>query len=228
MVSIPHAQGCHGLFPQRYPETEWVIINSEFRTPIVNDGRGDMLDASTYGGVQTIIDAETMEIVAQVVVPVNLDLAATDYGGKYSFATSYNSEGGATISEMLAKDTDYLVVFDWDAIKAALERRRLRGRRRRQDAGRQPRQRSDALRPDPEEPARRQRQPGRQVRHRLGQGLADGHRGRHRQAGRRLSPATSSPPTPSSPSRRSAWARCTPPTTAEATPIPRCSSTARW
>ncbi len=120
IIDIPHAQGCHGLFPQRYPETEWVILNSEFRTPVVNDGRGDMLNADTYGGVQTIIDAESMEIVAQVVVPVNLDLAATDYGGKYSFATSYNTEGGATISEMLAGDSDFLVVFDWDAIKASL------------------------------------------------------------------------------------------------------------
>lgn len=119
-VNIPHTQGTHGIFPQRAPTTEWVILNSEFRTPLVNDGRGDALDASTYGGVHTIVDAESMEIVAQVTTPVNLDLAATDYTGKYSFATSYNSEGGATVSEMLAADLDYLVVFNWDNIKAAL------------------------------------------------------------------------------------------------------------
>ena len=120
VVNVPHAQGAHGLFPQRAPTTEWVILNSEFRSPLVNDGRGDALDASKYGGVHTIIDAEEMEIVAQVTTPVNLDLAATDYQGKYSFATSYNSEGGATISEMLAGDRDHLVVFNWDAIKEAL------------------------------------------------------------------------------------------------------------
>lgn len=119
-VNIPHAQGTHGIFPQRVPRTEWVVLNSEFRTPLLNDGRGDLLDASTYGGVHTIVDAESMEIVAQVTTAVNLDLAATDYTGKYSFATSYNSEGGATISEMLASDLDYLVVFNWDNIKAAL------------------------------------------------------------------------------------------------------------
>lgn len=119
-VNIPHTQGTHGIFPQRVPRTEWVVLNSEFRTPFLNDGRGDLLDASTYGGVHTIVDAESMEIVAQVTTAVNLDLAATDYTGKYSFATSYNSEGGATISEMLASDFDYLVVFNWDNIKAAL------------------------------------------------------------------------------------------------------------
>jgi nitrous-oxide reductase len=119
-VEIPHTQGTHGIFPQRYPETEWVILNSEFRTPLINDGRGDLLDASRYGGVHTIVDAATMKIVAQVTTNVNLDLAATDYEGKYSFATSYNSEGGATISEMLASDRDFLVVFNWARIKEAL------------------------------------------------------------------------------------------------------------
>jgi nitrous-oxide reductase len=119
-LNIPHTQGTHGVFPQRAPTTEWVVLNSEFRSPFENDGEGDMLDASSYGGVHTIVDAESMEIAGQVTTPVNLDLAATDYSGRYSFATSYNSEGGATISEMLASDRDYLVVFDWERIKAAL------------------------------------------------------------------------------------------------------------
>jgi len=122
IIKIPHAQGTHGTFPQRYPQTDWVVLNSEFRTPVRNVGKGDMKDAATYGGVHTIVDANKMEVIAQVTVPCNLDLAATDYQGKYSFATSYNSEGGATISEMLAKDRDWLVVFNWDAIKAALKK----------------------------------------------------------------------------------------------------------
>jgi len=120
VLNVPHTQGTHGIFPQRAPKTEWVILNSEFRTPLVNNGRGDLENPETYGGVHTIVDAAKMEIVAQVATPVNLDLAATDYKGKYSFATSYNSEGGATISEMLASDLDYLVVFNWEAIKKAL------------------------------------------------------------------------------------------------------------
>ncbi|HBB40230.1 MAG: nitrous-oxide reductase [Nitrospirae bacterium CG18_big_fil_WC_8_21_14_2_50_70_55] len=122
IIKIPHAQGTHGTFPQRYPQTDWVVLNSEFRTPVRNVGKGDMKDAATYGGVHTIVDANKMEVIAQVTVPCNLDLAATDYQGKYSFATSYNAEGGATISEMLAKDRDWLVVFNWDAIKAALKK----------------------------------------------------------------------------------------------------------
>lgn len=120
ILSIPNAQGVHGIFPQRYPQTDWIIANSEFRTPFKNDGRGEMGDAKQYRGVHTVVDAEKMEVVCQVVVPTNLDLAATDYGGKYSFATAYNSEGGGTISEMLASDSDYLVVFNWDRIKKAL------------------------------------------------------------------------------------------------------------
>ncbi len=121
IINIPHAQGTHGTFPQRYPQTEWVILNSEFRSPVVNEGKENMADGTRYGGVHTVVDAEKMELVCQVTVPINLDLAATDYGGRYSFATSYNSEGGVTISQMLAKDRDYLVVFNWDRIKAALK-----------------------------------------------------------------------------------------------------------
>jgi nitrous-oxide reductase len=120
IMKIPHAQGTHGVFPQRFPKTEWIIINSEFRTPVKNDGGAGMTDAKGYGGVHTIVDAMKMEVVAQVTVPNNLDLAATDYQGKYSFATSYNPEGGVTVSEMLASDRDFLVVFNWDRIKKAL------------------------------------------------------------------------------------------------------------
>ena len=123
IISIPHSQGTHGIFPQRYPQTDWVIVNSEFRSPLNNDGKGDMRDATGYGGVHTVVDAHDMKIICQVMVPCNLDLAATDYQGHYSFATSYNSEGGATISEMLAKDRDWLVVFNWDAIKEGLKKK---------------------------------------------------------------------------------------------------------
>jgi nitrous-oxide reductase len=119
MIDIPHAQGTHGLFPQRAPQTDWIVCNTEFRTPI-RPGSSPT-DKTTYNGVHTVIDAHSMEIVCQVMTPTNLDLAGTDYGGKYSFATSYNSEGGVTLSEMLAKDTDYLVVFNWDRIKKALK-----------------------------------------------------------------------------------------------------------
>ncbi len=120
IISIPNAQGVHGIFPQRFPQTDWIVANSEFRSPAINDGGSDVGDPTKYRGVHTVVDAEKMEVICQVMVPTNLDLAATDYGGKYSFATAYNSEGGVTISEMLASDRDYLVVFNWDRIKKAL------------------------------------------------------------------------------------------------------------
>ena len=120
MIDIPHSQGTHGLFPQRAPQTEWLICNSEFRSPLSNDGKAGLDDKNSYRGVHTVIDAKKMEIVCQLLTDANLDLAATDYEGLYSFATSYNSEGGVTVSEMLAKDTDYLIVFNWDRIKKAL------------------------------------------------------------------------------------------------------------
>ncbi len=119
IVEIPNSQGTHGTFPQRYPQTDWIITNSEFRTPYATDLAG-MSDKANFHGVHTITDAHKMEVIAQVTTSVNLDLAATGYRGKYSFATSYNSEGGVTLSEMLAKDSDYLVVFNWDRIKKRL------------------------------------------------------------------------------------------------------------
>jgi nitrous-oxide reductase len=50
-----------------------------------------------------------------------MDLCATDYQGKYSFATCYNSEGGATLEEMMASDRDYLYVFNLENIQQAVE-----------------------------------------------------------------------------------------------------------
>jgi len=118
IVDIPNAQGTHGIFPQRN-KTGLVVCNSEFRTPYPNDGR-DMDDPSKYVGTHTAIDGETMEVRWQVMVEGNLDLAATDYQGKYSFATCYNSEGGVTLEEMMASDLDHLWVFNIEAINAAV------------------------------------------------------------------------------------------------------------
>ena len=118
IVDIPNAQGTHGIFPQRH-KTGLVVCNSEFRTPHPNDGR-DMDDPTKYGAMHTAIDGETMEVQWQVMVEGNLDLAATDYQGKYSFATSYNTEGGVTLEEMMAADLDALYVFHLANIAAAV------------------------------------------------------------------------------------------------------------
>ncbi|MBF0520818.1 MAG: cupredoxin domain-containing protein, partial [Nitrospirae bacterium] len=75
---------------------------------------------NNYYGIHAIIDAEKMEVVCQIMTEENMDLAATDYAGKYSLATSYNVERGVTISEMLSADNDALLVFNWDRIRKAL------------------------------------------------------------------------------------------------------------
>ncbi|MCA9632039.1 MAG: TAT-dependent nitrous-oxide reductase, partial [Myxococcales bacterium] len=56
----------------------------------------------------------------QVLVESNMDLAATDYKGLYSFATCYNSEGGTTLEGMMASDRDHLYVFNLVEIAKAV------------------------------------------------------------------------------------------------------------
>jgi nitrous-oxide reductase len=119
ILKVPNIQGMHGLFPQRHPKTEWVVVNSEFQVPFPN--RPDVPQKEYYGA-HTIIDAERMAVICQVMIEENLDLAATDYQGKYSMATSYNTEQGVVISEMLAADHDYMIVFNWERIRNALKK----------------------------------------------------------------------------------------------------------
>ncbi|MGE0324745.1 MAG: TAT-dependent nitrous-oxide reductase [Polyangiaceae bacterium] len=119
IVDIPNSQGTHGIFPQRH-KTGLVVCNSEFRTPMPNDGSGDQADAKSYGALHTAIDGETMEVKWQVLVESNMDLAATDYKGLYSFATCYNSEGGTTLEGMMASERDHLYVFNLPEIHKAV------------------------------------------------------------------------------------------------------------
>ncbi|HHN64196.1 MAG TPA: nitrous-oxide reductase [Nitrospirae bacterium] len=122
ILDIPNIQGAHGLFPQRYPRTEWLVQNAEFQIPVPNNESNAKAfnEPQKYYGMHTIIDAERMAVVCQIMLDENCDLAATDYKGKYSMCTSYNTEKGVTISEMLAADHDYLIVFNWERIRKAL------------------------------------------------------------------------------------------------------------
>jgi len=120
VADLPHCQGTHGIFPQRH-RTGYVFCNSEFRSPMPNDGR-DMQDPTKYGALHSAVDGETMEVKWQVLVEANMDLCATDYEGKYSFACCYNSEGGVTLEEMMASDRDWLYVFNIPNIEGAVER----------------------------------------------------------------------------------------------------------
>lgn len=122
IVDIPNSQGTHGIFPQRH-HTGLVLCNAEFRTPQPNDGR-DLDDPAAYGALHTAIDGETMKVKWQVLVEANMDLCATDYEGKYSFATCYNSEGGTNLEGMMAAERDWLYVFNLGAIAKAVASRK--------------------------------------------------------------------------------------------------------
>jgi nitrous-oxide reductase len=118
ITEIPNSQGTHGIFPQRH-KTGYVVCNAEFCTPQPNDGR-DLDDPKKYYGLHTAIDGETMEVKWQVMVESNMDLAATDYKGLYSFATSYNTEHGTKLEQMMAADRDYMYVFNLKEIEKAV------------------------------------------------------------------------------------------------------------
>ena len=119
ITEIPHSQGTHGIFPQRH-KTGLVLCNSEYRTPLPNDGR-DLDEPEKYGALHTAINGETMEVEWQVMVEANMDLCATDYEGKYSFATCYNSDKGVVLEDMMASDMDHAYVFNLEAIQRAVD-----------------------------------------------------------------------------------------------------------
>jgi len=118
ITELPNAHGTHGIFPQRH-KTGLVLCNSEFRVPMPNDGT-NMEDPTKYAALHTAVDGETMEVKWQVMVEGNMDLCATDYKGKYSFATCYNSEGGISLEQMMAAERDHLYVFNLAEIEKAV------------------------------------------------------------------------------------------------------------
>lgn len=118
ITKIPHSQGTHGIFPSRH-KFDAVYCNAEFRTPLPNDG-SNLHKPDYYSSLHTCIDARTMKVRWQVTVNGNLDLCATDYNGKYSLATCYDSEEGVTLEEMIAADLDWVAVFNLERIEQAI------------------------------------------------------------------------------------------------------------
>jgi len=120
MIQLPNVQAVHGLRLQKYPRTGYVFANGEFRIPSPNDGR-DLTDPKKYQTMLTAVDGDTMEVKWQVIVSGNLDNTDTDYGGNYVVASSYNSEGGVNVAEMMEAERDHVVVLNIKAIEAALK-----------------------------------------------------------------------------------------------------------
>lgn len=121
IIEIPNVQAVHGLRVQRVPRTNYVFCNGEFRIPHPNDGR-DLDDPKKYATMHTAINADTMEIAWQVLVDGNLDNTDADYAGKFSASTCYNSEGGATLGEMMRDERDWVVVFNIARIEEAVKK----------------------------------------------------------------------------------------------------------
>ena len=119
ITKIPYSQGTHGLFPSRN-KLDAVFCNAEFRTPLPNDGR-DLDNHKKYVAMHTCVDAKTMKVRWQIMVDGNLDLCATDYQGRYSMGTCYNSEEGVLLEDMMSADRDHLSVFNLEKIEDAVK-----------------------------------------------------------------------------------------------------------
>ena len=118
IVDIPNSQGTHGIFPSRHTLKD-VYCNAEFATPIDNNGM-TADDLASYVALHTCVDAKKMTVKWQVAINGNLDLCATDYEGKYSMGTCYNSEGGMSLAEMMGNDRDWLAIFNIAEIEKAV------------------------------------------------------------------------------------------------------------
>jgi len=121
IITIPNVQAIHGLRVQKVPYTKYVFCNSEYEIPLPNDGR-DMLDPKKYFSMFNVIDAEKMEVAFQVIVDGNLDNTDADYDGRFFASTSYNTENGVTLGEMIAAERDHVVVFDVPALEKAVQK----------------------------------------------------------------------------------------------------------
>ena len=119
IVQLPNQSTVHGLRVQKYPKTGYVFCNGEDRVPIPNDGKV-LDDPKQYRSMFSAVDGETMKVAWQIIVDGNLDNVDADYQGKYAFSTCYNSEEGVTLAEMMAKEQDWVVIFNLKRIEDAV------------------------------------------------------------------------------------------------------------
>tara|TARA_R110002020_G_scaffold117463_4_gene268453 strand:- start:5 stop:1501 length:1497 start_codon:yes stop_codon:yes gene_type:complete len=119
ITTIPNVQAIHGLRLQKVPYTKYVFANAELPIPQINDGR-DQENPDNYFTMFNALDAESMDVAWQVIVDGNLDNTDADYTGRFVASTCYNSEKGMTLTETMRNERDWVVVFDVEAIEAAV------------------------------------------------------------------------------------------------------------
>jgi nitrous-oxide reductase len=120
IIQLPNQATVHGLRVQKYPKTGYVFCNGEDRVPIPNDGKV-LDDPKKYSSLFTAVDGDTMKVAWQIRVDGNLDNVDADYQGKYAWSTCYNSEEGVTLAEMMAKEQDWVVIFNLKRIEEAVK-----------------------------------------------------------------------------------------------------------
>ena len=119
IIELPNQNTVHGMRLQKYPRTGYVFCNGEYEVPVPNDGK--ILDEpDKYWSIFSAVDGDTMKVAWQVMVDGNLDNTDADYQGKYAFSTCYNSEKGMTLADMMAKEQDWVVVFNLARIEEAV------------------------------------------------------------------------------------------------------------
>lgn len=119
IVDIPNVQSVHGCCIQS-PDTEYVFANSEFRTPVPNDGR-DVNSPDEYVSLFTAIDPDSMDVLWQVEVDGQLDIVDSDKDGRWVLSSSYNDEEGVEVEEMTRDDRDDVKAFDVPAIQELVD-----------------------------------------------------------------------------------------------------------
>ena len=119
IIELPNQNTVHGMRLQKFPRTGYVFCNGEYEVPVPNDGK--ILDEpDKYWSIFSAVDGDTMKVAWQVMVDGNLDNTDADYQGKYAFSTCYNSEKGMTLADMMAKEQDWVVVFNLARIEEAV------------------------------------------------------------------------------------------------------------
>ena len=121
IIQLPNQATVHGLRVQKYPRTGYVFCNGEDRVPIPNDGK-ILDDPKKYGSLFTAVDGDTMKVAWQIRVDGNLDNVDADYQGKFAWSTCYNSEEGVTLAETIAKEQDWVVIFNLQRIEEAVKK----------------------------------------------------------------------------------------------------------